>query len=102
MTETKSHDDKAAVTQWDTLRVDDVKYGTNVMQVLEVLPMTDIAPVPDSPSFVLCIIDLRDNVVTVIYTRMLCGLSTCDPEDNSRIVMIESGDQTAGMLVDSV
>lgn len=102
MAETKRQDDKAAVTQWVTFRLEDETYGINVMQVQEVLPMTDIAPVPGSPPFVMGIINLRGNVVTVIDTRMRFGLSTCEPEDNSRIVVIESGDQIAGMLVDSV
>jgi|SRR5690625_206620 len=102
MAETKRQDDKAAVTQWVTFRLEDETYGINVMQVQEVLPMTDIAPVPGSPPFVMGIINLRGNVVTVIDTRMRFGLSTCEPEDSSRIVVIESGDQIAGMLVDSV
>lgn len=41
------------VTQWVTFRLEDETYGVNVMQVQEVLRMTEIAPVPGAPSYVL-------------------------------------------------
>jgi purine-binding chemotaxis protein CheW len=102
MAEQERQQDKATVTQWVTFRLEDETYGINVMQVQEVLPMTDIAPVPGAPPFVMGIINLRGNVVTVIDTRMRFGLSSREIEEGGRIVVIEAGDQVAGMLVDSV
>ena len=90
------------VTQWVTFQLDHEAYGINVMQVQEVLPMTDIAPVPGSPPYVLGIINLRGNVVTVIDTRMRFGLESREPDESGRIVVIEANDQIAGILVDSV
>ena len=52
--------------------------------------------------YVLGIINLRGNVVTVIDTRSRFGLEPCDITDNSRIVVIESEKQVIGILVDSV
>lgn len=72
------------------------------MQVREVLRYTDIAPVPGAPSYVLGIINLRGNVVTVIDTRMRFGLPTAEITDNTRIMIIESDKQVIGILVDSV
>lgn len=89
-------------SQWVTFQLDDEVYGINVMQVQEVLPMTEIAPVPGAPSYVMGIINLRGNVVTVIDTRMRFGLSPRDPDPTCRIVVIETADQIAGILVDSV
>ncbi|MCK5189338.1 MAG: chemotaxis protein CheW, partial [Methylococcales bacterium] len=51
------------IMQWVTFRLGDEKYGINVMQVQEVLRITEIAPVPGAPSYVLGIINLRGNVV---------------------------------------
>lgn len=48
------------------------------------------------------IINLRGNVVTVIDTRMRFGLESREPDNASRIVVIEAQDQVAGILVDSV
>ena len=52
--------------RWVTFRLADEIYGINVMQVQEVLRMTEIAPVPGAPGCVLGIINLRGNVVTVV------------------------------------
>ncbi|MCP1675580.1 purine-binding chemotaxis protein CheW [Natronocella acetinitrilica] len=91
-----------AVGQWVTFSLGDETYGIDVMRVQEVLPMSEIAPVPGAPSYVLGIINLRGNVVTVIDTRMRFGLGSRESDDAARIVVIETGDQVAGILVDSV
>jgi purine-binding chemotaxis protein CheW len=85
-----------------TFKLEEETYGVNVMQVQEVLRVTEIAPVPGAPYFVLGIINLRGNVVTVIDTRSRFGLSATDLTDNSRIVIIEGEGQVVGILVDSV
>ncbi|MFO7857874.1 MAG: chemotaxis protein CheW [Ectothiorhodospiraceae bacterium] len=89
-------------TQWVTFSLEDEIYGIDVMRVQEVLPLSEIAPVPGAPPYVLGIINLRGNVVTVIDTRMRFGLPPREPDKASRIVVIEAGDQVAGILVDSV
>jgi purine-binding chemotaxis protein CheW len=90
------------VLQWVTFRLDNETYGINVMQVQEVLRYTEIAPVPGAPSYVLGIINLRGNVVTVIDTRQRFGLETALVSDNTRIVIIEADRQVIGIMVDSV
>ena len=94
--------DNDAIRRWVTFRLDSELYGINVLQVQEVLRFTDIVPVPGAPDFVLGIINLRGNVVTVIDTRKCFGLPSHEPDDATRIVIIESGKQVAGLLVDSV
>lgn len=81
------------VLQWVTFRLDDETYGINVMQVQEVLRYSEIAPVPGAPDYVLGIINLRGNVVTVIDTRQRFGLTSTDVTDNTRIVIIEADKQ---------
>ncbi|MBN6773493.1 chemotaxis protein CheW [Pseudomonas granadensis] len=90
------------ILQWVTFKLDNETYGINVMRVQEVLRYTEIAPVPGAPSYVLGIINLRGNVVTVIDTRQRFGLSTGEISDNTRIVIIEADKQVVGIMVDSV
>lgn len=90
------------VLQWVTFHLENETYGINVMQVQEVLRYTDIAPVPGAPAYVLGIINLRGNVVTVIDTRSRFGLVCSETTDNTRIVIIEAEKQVIGILVDSV
>ena len=90
------------VLQWVTFRLAGETYGVNVMQVQEVLRYTEIAPVPGAPDYVLGIINLRGNVVTVIDTRNRFGLKSGELTDNTRIVIIEAEGHVIGILVDSV
>jgi purine-binding chemotaxis protein CheW len=90
------------VIQLVTFRLQEETYGINVMQVQEVLRVSEIAPVPGAASYVLGIINLRGNVVTVIDTRQRFGLMPTEVTDNTRIVIIEADKQVVGILVDSV
>ncbi|MDH5391609.1 MAG: chemotaxis protein CheW [Gammaproteobacteria bacterium] len=85
-----------------TFRLEGEVYGINVMMVQEVLRVTEIAPVPGAPVFVLGIINLRGNVVTVIDTRKRFALPAKEMDDSTRIVIIESDQQTVGIVVDGV
>lgn len=98
----KPQQDADAIRRWVTFRLDNELYGINVLQVQEVLRYTEIVPVPGAPDFVLGIINLRGNVVTVIDTRKCFALPLHEPDEATRIVIIESGKQVAGLLVDSV
>lgn len=100
--EVKKDQSKDEVLQWVTFQLEEETYGINVMQVREVLRYTEIAPVPGAPDYVLGIINLRGNVVTVIDTRSRFGLMEGEVTDNTRIIVIESERQVIGILVDSV
>jgi len=90
------------ILQWVTFRLDGETFGVNVMQVQEVLRYTEIAPVPGAPGYVLGIINLRGNVVTVIDTRNRFALKEGDITDSTRIVIVETDEHVVGLLVDSV
>lgn len=91
-----------SVLQCVTFRLQDEIYGINVMRVQEVLRVTEIAPVPGAPHYVLGIINLRGNVVTVIDTRERLGLDAKDMDESTRIVIIEADKLVVGILVDAV
>ena len=95
-------DNDDTIVQWVTFHLENEKYGIKVMQVQEVLRMTEIAPVPGAPHYVLGIINLRGNVVTVIDTRRRFGLNDVENDDETRIVIVESNNNVVGILVDSV
>ncbi len=77
-------------------------YAIDVLQVQEVLKVTEIAPVPGVPNYILGIINLRGDVVTVIDGRRRMGLPDQSSTDQSRIVIIDVDKQNVGILVDSV
>lgn len=90
------------VSQWVTFHLDDELYGIEVLQVQEILRITEISPVPGAPDFVLGIINLRGNVVTVIDARARFGLGAKPADGSSRIIVVDAFDKVIGLLVDNV
>lgn len=80
----------------------DEAYAINAARVNEVLLYTEITPVPGSAYFILGIINLRGNVVTVIDARTIFGLPAREATAQSRIIVVEVEDFVLGILVDRV
>ena len=85
-----------------TFELNNETYGINVMQVQEVLREIEVAPVPGAPNYVIGIINLRGNVVSVIDARTRFGLASIERTGMSRIIVIEAHKQIIGVLVDGV
>ncbi len=90
------------VSRWVTFEMDGEAYGISVSEVHEVLRFTEIAPVPGAPSYIIGIINLRGNVVTVIDTRSRFGLPSREIDDSTRIIINQIDGQQVGILVDGV
>ena len=85
-----------------TFKLIDETYGINVMQIREVLRYSEIAPVPGAPSYVMGIVNLRGNVVTVVDSRVRFGLPDATISDDTRIIIVEHDNEQVGLLVDAV
>ena len=88
--------------QWVSFILGDETYAIDVMQVQEVLKPVEITPVAGSPDFVLGVINLRGNVVTVIDARSRFSLMPIETTSDTRIILVEAKDQVVGVLVDRV
>jgi len=89
-------------TRFVTFRVAGETYALDVLRVREVLRTADIVPVPGAPDSVLGVINLRGSIVPVVDARHRLGLAPPPPEISSRVLIMESGWQAVGLLVDSV
>ncbi len=94
--------DLKEMSQWVTFTLHNEFYGMNVMQVKEVLRHTHIAPVPGSAEYILGILNLRGNVVTVVDMRRCFHVEESPISEQSRIIIAEIDKQVFGVLVDSV
>ncbi|GGB92861.1 chemotaxis protein CheW [Marinobacterium zhoushanense] len=99
----KAQQEDVVYHQWATFRVDNELYGIDVMQVKEVLRYSEITPVPGADASVLGIINLRGNVVTVIDTRQMFRMPRAQPDDETRVIVVEFNEsEVIGLVVDSV
>lgn len=95
-----------SVTQYLTFMCSDEKLAVEILDVKELIEVTNMTRVPLTPDFIRGVINLRGSVVPVIdLAARLTGLS-CSLTKRSSIVLVEVQQddqvQTLGMLVDEV
>ena len=93
---------KDETSQWVKFQLSNENYGIRVLKVQEIQRYSEISPIPGAPSYVLGIINLRGNVISVLNTRERFGLGDYEITDDTRIVILEADTQVVGILVDSV
>lgn len=105
-TEVASHSQPVSDIEYQqltTFHIDGELYGIDVVQVKEVLRFSAVTPVPGSDHYILGIINVRGNVVTIIDTRRLFNLPPTETDDESRIIVVDFfEDEVVGLVVDSV
>ncbi|MGE5620225.1 MAG: chemotaxis protein CheW [Sphingomonadaceae bacterium] len=77
-------------------------YGVDIGRVQEIIRMTTITRIPRAPEFVEGVINLRGKVIPVVDLKKRFGLEQGDRTKASRIMVVDVGDHTIGMVVDAV
>ena len=90
------------ILQLVTFLLDDVEYGVNILSVHEILRIPEITRLPNTPSFINGVINLRGNVIPVVDVRERFGFPTAEATDLTRIIVIETDGKQVGLLVDNV
>lgn len=88
--------------RWVTFMLGEERYGIDVRRVREVLRPRAVTPVPGAPPEVLGIINVRGNVVTVIDGRRRLGMEGRDPDEATRVAIVEARGENVGLQVDRV
>ncbi len=82
------------------------EYGIPILKVKEIIGMMPITSVPQVPTFVKGVINLRGKVIPVIDLRLKFGLEEIDYTERTCIIVVEiaseAGTLPTGAIVDSV
>ncbi len=78
------------------------RYGIESSYVREVLPIKDLAPVPCTPSFVLGIINVRGQIISVLDLKKFLDLPEKGLGDLNKVIIIAKGDMEFGVLADVI
>lgn len=87
--------------QYVLFKLDNEYYGLNIHEVRTIERVSDITRVPNAPSYVEGVINLRGDVVPVINLRKRFSLPQIDLDEDARIIIVSVDDMTVGLLVDS-
>jgi purine-binding chemotaxis protein CheW len=94
------------ITQFLTFSLGEDIFAINVIKAKEVLDFSEVTRVPQTPDYMLGVINLRGSVVPVIDMRRKFNMPMADRTRNSCIVVVEvdvDGEPvTVGALADSV
>ncbi|MFQ6056636.1 MAG: chemotaxis protein CheW [Methanosarcinales archaeon] len=83
-------------------RLKNEEFGVNIHQTQEIIKKPEITRVPNAPSFVEGVINLRGRIIVVIDLNKRLGLEVEGRDENSRIIIVEVDSEVVGMLVDAV
>lgn len=80
----------------------DEAYAIETTYVREVLPLKELTPLPSVPSFVLGIINLRGQILSVVDLKEFFGLPVKGLTELNKVIVLQSADMEFGLLADSV
>jgi purine-binding chemotaxis protein CheW len=76
-------------------------YGVPIASLHEIVRVTEITSVPDSPEYIEGVINLRGKIVSVIDLRKRFGVKENGNPKKNRILVVESHGRLTGLIVDS-
>jgi purine-binding chemotaxis protein CheW len=77
-------------------------YAIEVSHVREVHALKELTPVPCTPPFILGIVNVRGQILTVIDFKEFVGLPKQGISDMNKVIIVRDGDMQLGILADRV
>ncbi|MBU3099305.1 MULTISPECIES: chemotaxis protein CheW [Clostridium] len=78
------------------------EYGFNINYVKEIIRLPAIMKVPNTPSFIEGVFSIRNQLIAVVNLGKLLGMDFKQPDEYSRVVIINNGSFSFGIIVDKV
>lgn len=88
--------------QFLTFHLDDEEYGVDITQVMEIRGWSETTRLPNTPEYVMGIINLRGVVVPVMDIRRRFGMEPAQLGEKSVVIILSSTERSLGLLVDGV
>jgi purine-binding chemotaxis protein CheW len=102
MAEQKSKFETTELLQLVSFKIGAEEFGIDILKVNEINRMMTLTKVPNAPSFVDGVVNLRGRVIPVINLRTKLSLPKKEYDRNSRIIVVELENKTIGFIVDEV
>lgn len=78
------------------------KYAVASGYVREIYPLLELTPIPCAPRFVLGIINVRGQIISVIDIKKFFDLPEKGITDLNKVIILHSGEMEFGILADSI
>lgn len=94
--------DSSELLQLVSFTIGNEEFGVDILFVQEINRMIQITKVPNAPSFVDGVINLRGRIIPVIDLRAKLGFDRKEHDNNTRIIVVEVSGKIVGFIVDAV
>ena len=95
-----------ASAQYLTFSLGGEEYGVDILRVQEVKVWTEVTVLPNTPSYIKGVLNLRGVIVPIIDLRARFAMEAVDYDETTVIVVLklnfENRDRVIGLVVDSV
>jgi purine-binding chemotaxis protein CheW len=95
-------DESGQADKYLLFNLGDEVYGINIAHVTEIIEMQKITEVPDMPSFIKGVINLRGRVIPVMDLRLRFQMLERDYDDRTCVIIANMGTTSMGFIVDTV
>ena len=85
-----------------TFELGDQSLGIDIMAIREIRAWSPATPLPNVPSHIRGVVNLRGVVLPVLDLRMRLGWGLTDPTTRHVIIVVRIGEQLQGVIVDAV
>lgn len=90
------------ILQLVSFKIGDEEFGVEILKVQEINRMLSITKVPNAPSFVEGVVNLRGKVIPIIDLRSRLNMEKKESDSKTRIVVVEIDGKIVGFIVDEV
>lgn len=90
------------ILQLVSFNIGNEEFGVNILKVQEINRMVEITKVPQAPSYVEGVINLRGKVIPIVSLRKRFNLEVKETDKNTRIVVVDINGNIIGLVVDAV
>ena len=98
----QAHQSESIDTMYLTFPVDAELYGVSITKVTEIVGLQKIMSVPDVPSYIKGVINLRGKVIPLMDIRLRFGLAEKAYDHRTVVIVLQINDAPVGMIVDGV
>ncbi|OQA66413.1 MAG: purine-binding chemotaxis protein [Candidatus Diapherotrites archaeon ADurb.Bin253] len=82
--------------------LDNSYYGVHILKVQEIIKMTEITKLPNTPNFIEGVVNLRGKIIPVMDLRKRFGLESIKIDDSWKILILKDEEMQFGVMVDQI
>ena len=90
------------ISQFIVFKLGQEEYGVNILKVQEIVRPLKTTKLPQSPDYVVGIVNLREEIMPIIDLKIFLNLGSSEETEETKIIVLKQNEQILGILVDEV